>query len=685
MTKYLIILLTCFISVSLFAQDFTVKSFTAVPNDVTAVKDARTDINGQKCAIIKVMTNVDGALYTAGYDIEFQQKKAAGEIWLWVSPGEKRLKVTKTGYMPLNYDIPERIEASKVYKIEIKGTVFSNTIMTTIVVQPQGATLTVNGKIPEGNAPSYKLPIGKNTLSIALAGYQTLTKEIEVSESKAYFTYTLEKEQDAALQIASEPKGATVILDGVRLGETPIGIFYKPGTYTLQLEKEGYVDIVQQLTVVVPQTQKTYTLEENVGYLTIQTNANATVTLNGSPISQLENIKLAPQVVKVKVSMPKAETLEQQVILKRNDHQTLKMYPNVQTGMVQVGVSPFEAKVELTGDAGEHYTATGMKIFSDIPVGNYTLKVSADGYQTQETTFALTANAKVTQNIQLEEGASVGGNMVFVKGGTFQMGCTSEQSDCGSNEKPVHSVTLSDYYISKYEVTVKEFRSFIASENYKTDAEENGYSYVWTNKNDENKWKWTQVKGVTWQCDVAGSVRTESEGNHPVIHVSWNDAVAYCKWISTKTGQNYRLPTEAEWEYAARGGSTGSPTTSTGSPTTSTGSPTLYAGSNTIGDVAWYYSNSGSQTHPVGQKQPNELGLYDMSGNVYEWCADWYGAYSSNAQINPQGASSGSHRVFRGGGWYSNAKYCRVAYRYYGTPGYSFNDLGFRIAYSSNR
>jgi formylglycine-generating enzyme len=130
------------------------------------------------------------------------------------------------------------------------------------------------------------------------------------------------------------------------------------------------------------------------------------------------------------------------------------------------------------------------------------------------------------------------------------------------------------------------------------------------------------------------------------------------------------LPTEAEWEYAARGGSTGT--------------ATKYAGSNTIGEVAWYGSNSGNKTQPVGQKRPNELGLYDMSGNLWEWCADWYGSYSSTSQTNPQGPSSGSNRVIRGGSWYNYAQNCRVANRYRYVPENRNYNLGFRLVLSSN-
>ena len=250
--------------------------------------------------------------------------------------------------------------------------------------------------------------------------------------------------------------------------------------------------------------------------------------------------------------------------------------------------------------------------------------------------------------------------MVAVKGGTFTMGATSEQGvDAGESEKPAHSVTLSDYYIGKFEVTVGLFRTFIDETNYITDADKEGQSYVWTGSS------WEKKNGVNWRCDAKGNVRNSSEDNYPVIHVSWNDANAFSEWLTGKIGLIFRLPTEAEWEYAARGGNKSN--------------GYKYSGSNTIDNVAWYWDNIDKMTYPVGKKSPNELGIYDMSGNVWEWCYDWYGSYSTDSQTDPTGPSSGSHRVNRGGGWSGHAKYCRVSDRYYYSPSKRGSNLGFRL------
>ena len=219
-------------------------------------------------------------------------------------------------------------------------------------------------------------------------------------------------------------------------------------------------------------------------------------------------------------------------------------------------------------------------------------------------------------------------DMIAVEGGTFTMGATAEQaSDAYSDEKPTHQVTLSSYYIGKTEVTQE-----------------------------------------LWQAVMGSNPSGFSGANLPVEKVSWEDCQIFIAILNELTGKYFRLPTEAEWEYAARGGSKSQ--------------GYKYSGSNTVDDVAWYPSNSSSKTHPVATKAPNELGIYDMSGNVLEWCSDWYSSsyYSSSSQYNPTGPASGSRRVYRGGSWGSSARLCRVSYRDYNGPSYRFYNLGLRLA-----
>ena len=223
--------------------------------------------------------------------------------------------------------------------------------------------------------------------------------------------------------------------------------------------------------------------------------------------------------------------------------------------------------------------------------------------------------------------------MILVEGGNFYMGATSEQgSDADSNEKPAHRVTLSSYYICETEVTQA---------------------------------LWLEVMGVN-PSNFIGD-------NLPVESVSWEDVQSFLVELNALMGKTFRLPTEAEWEYAARGGNK------------SMGYK--YAGSNTASEVAWYYNNAGSKTHPVASKKPNELGLYDMSGNVWEWCQDWYGSYSGVVETNPTGPETGTYRVLRSGSWlkgnsYSYEKNCRVSTRYYNNPSNTQSCIGFRFALS---
>jgi sulfatase modifying factor 1 len=262
--------------------------------------------------------------------------------------------------------------------------------------------------------------------------------------------------------------------------------------------------------------------------------------------------------------------------------------------------------------------------------------------------------------------------LVFVQGGKFIMGSKKDDPDAKIDEKPRHEVKLSSFYMGKYEVTFGEFKTFVNETGYKTDADKTGGSYFYS----ATTGLWETRLGTNWKYDAQGQPRDIDEKHHPVIHVSWNDAQAYIRWLNKKTGKSYRLPKEAEWEFAAKGG------------TKSQGN--VYSGSNNIGLVAWYYENSGKRTHPVGEKQANELGIYDMTGNVSEWCQDWYDItyYISRPDLDvnpagPAGGNPGNVRVFRGGCWYYNPASSRVAYRDWNGPSYRSINLGFRLVLPS--
>lgn len=293
-----------------------------------------------------------------------------------------------------------------------------------------------------------------------------------------------------------------------------------------------------------------------------------------------------------------------------------------------------DVAVEVSTDGGITFGATRMThvsgdVGTDVAPGQsknivWDVLQDCDGLQGDRICFRITAN-KCSTNQTFTVGV-VSFTMVYVEGGTFTMGCTSEQgNDCWDNEIPSHKVTLGDYYIGETEVTQ-----------------------------------------ALWKAVMGDNPSIKKGDMLPVENVSYNDCLEFIDRLNSMTGLTFRLPTEAEWEYAARGGNK------------SLGYK--YSGSNSIDDVAWYYVNSGSKTHPVKGKRANELGLYDMTGNLWEWCSDWFGDYNSDSQTNPKGPSSGSNRVLRGGcrGCYS--RNCRVTYRNGIASSYSGDYSGFRLA-----
>ena len=236
--------------------------------------------------------------------------------------------------------------------------------------------------------------------------------------------------------------------------------------------------------------------------------------------------------------------------------------------------------------------------------------------------------------VEVEFENSIGIKLRLIPAGEFLMGSPDSDSDARDNEKPQHTVRITKpFYLGVTEVTQEQYERMIGT--------------------NPSRFKGAQL---------------------PVENVSWEVAVEFCRKLSElpaerSAGRVYRLPTEAEWEYACGAGST----------------TAYYFGDDDsmLGKYAWYARNSGGQTHPVGQKKPNGWGLYDMHGNVREWCSDWFEEYTSAAEDDPTGATAGSSRVIRGGSWGSFAGFCRSASRFWGQPSFRYYDLGFRLAFSS--
>ena len=243
---------------------------------------------------------------------------------------------------------------------------------------------------------------------------------------------------------------------------------------------------------------------------------------------------------------------------------------------------------------------------------------------------------RTPQNFVENAGCGLNMKMIYVEGGSFRMGATAEQgSEAESGELPVHTVQLESFYIAECEVTQAQWEAVMGTTIYRQ----------------------RDLADASWPIYGVGA-------DIPMYYISWDDAQDFCRELSAMTGRTYILPTEAQWEYAARGGKHSK--------------GYKYSGSYMADTVAWYRSNSG-KANPVKQKRANELGLYDMSGNLNEWCYDWYGSYSSSPQNNPTGPSLGKYRVCRGGDWYNNARDCRVSNRICSTPADRGGNFGFRV------
>ena len=462
--------------------------------------------------------------------------------------------------------------------------------------------------------------------------------------------------------LSVQPKNAVVTIDGVLQPSSSDGEYSAMlpyGTHTYEVEAGGYISKSGSFTVssgdMTPISVSLLSAMASVS-ITCPTPAVSLYVdkkaVGNSPWSG--SLKEGMHLLEARKSGYRSQQKTIQLAQQQKLDVTFGELVAIQ-GNLSVNYKPFGADVYVDGKK----LGQSPRVFNDLLVGNHQVEVRKDGYatdrktvsisegQTASITGTLASNAVAssssntsnyssnssytllgnnTISIPVKNGISI--EMVKVEAGTFMMGATSEMKDSYDWEKPVHQVTLTnDYYMGKYEVTQ-----------------------------------------ALWEA-VMGSNPSYFKGdNLPVEKMSWNDCLEFISKLNSMTGRKFRLPTEAEWEYAARGGKKSR--------------SYQYSGSSNISDVAWYYGNSGSKTHPVGTKQANELGIYDMSGNVYEWCQDWYGSFSSSSQTNPTGSDSGSNRVFRGGGWNCNAGCCRSSFRCYITPDIRDYYLGLRLVLS---
>ncbi len=673
---------------------------------------AKRDANGRYCAAIKVVSDMEGFSYDA-YNGVVAVDDRPGEDMVYLQPDERVLIIYHKGYEPLKLILSQygiQLRPREVWYIRISGEPkMSDRLPVVFFVQPSDAQVQIDGKTYEvSDQKPVPLSPGKHQVKILKRGYRPVEQTINVDKDHVVFKFELQEVDLVPVAINSNPPGAQIYLDGMERGVTskamnlfpgtyelkltlngylplnrkievkenapnvfdfnltknagylqldvqpldatltingkvyqPTGtIELLPGTYQITLSKSGYLDIADQVEIKVGQRLKrTYRLQKSSGTLVLNIQpATARVLINKEDYGPKRQIELAPGLYRLEITADGYYGLSENITIVRGQTLRKSYVLKRKVGKLNFAVSPANARVVLKHKGQTVKEWQGAAYLKDLPVGEYQLHIKAKGFASKNERVVIKENQLVSLDVELKKGETtsykdpLGIEWIWVEGGTFEMGCTSNESDCNNDEKPMHTVYVDGFYMSKYEVTFAQYDKF---------------------------------------CEATGRTKPDDEGwgrgNRPVINVSWHDAMDFCKWLSEKTGTTIRLPTEAEWEYAARGGKK------------SRGYK--YAGSNNVDAVAWYSGNSGGKTHLVGQKQPNELGLYDMSGNVWEWCLDWYSRdyYSKSPRHNPRGFNSGSYRVLRGGSWNNLARYVRVAYRLGYTPSDSYDSLGFRL------
>lgn len=697
-------------AVAAVAQTMSVAGFEERPMDMDArVTHPVTDPNGQTCALIKVETTQTGFGFDTGVIQVVKTEQKIGEVWVYVQPRVKKITIMHQDYEPVrNYYFPTgALKEATVYLLKLRtagapvqaASTQQRSGFLIIDSEPQGAEVWLNNESTGEVTPfRRKLAIGDEVpYRLSLPLYHDEAGMVTVDQPRKELQFAL-RPAFGSVTVTSTPSGALVFLDEKQVGQTPLTLDHiASGSHSLRFQAPQYAVERRNVSVADGQTANVaVTLAARFAEITVQAPQGAVVTVDGDRKgSGTLSWRQSEGLCDIVVSMAGHRDARRQLEVVAGRAQTVQLTPQPIYGSASVDSDLMDAEIWIDG---KQYGVT-PNVVERLLVGSHTLVLKKSGYADLQQQFSVEEGKEASLLVKLPAGRSVqftsekpgmqiivdgkklgttpltavvgighhsvsamrGGDiidvrdlditsagapltmafrdfnhtftvngvqftMVEVGGGTFTMGATSEQgSDAWDEEKPAHEVTLSDYYIGQTEVTQ-----------------------------------------ALWEA-VMGSNPSDSKGdNLPVERVSWDDCQVFIQKLNQLTGKQFRLPTEAEWEYAARGGRK------------SRGYK--YAGGNNIDSVAWCDGNSGNETHPVATKQANELGIYDMSGNVLEWCSDWCGDYTSSSQSDPQGSSSGSFRVIRGGCYYNFARNCRVSYRISNTLDYRSGYLGLRLS-----
>lgn len=642
---------------------FQVAEFYQDLQDLTAQEENRDDGDGSLYAVIKVTSdNEDDDLSQFTFDFNYLKcikEMRDGELWIFVQRNAKNVTIRREGYRPLKYSLTETIKAGKTYRmrLSVKERVKQQRILQ-FKVTPANENAIVKVK-KDGSNEDYQLwgtvdsqgsidrllVTGEYLYEILADSYKTVFGKVTLTNGSSNYVENVSLIPNFGyLEIADEHgiAGAEVYINNRKVGTVP----YKSGRmecrndYQLMISM-GELYKTYDSTIEIRQGETTKIsprLQSNSAEITIKVQDGAEIFINGTSKGKGSwTGRLRVGLHNVECRLPNHVSSQKQIEVRKDVSETHVIdKPTPIEGSLYVKSNPSGAKIILDGKPLDVTTPT---MIEHVMIGSHKVNIMLDKYNREIVDINVNKDEIATVDVKLsdvkvERTFTVGGvmfKMKLVEAGTFQMGGTEYDW-----EQPIHSVTITkNYYIGETEVTQA---------------------------------LWKAVTGNSPTTDGSAWTTTYGLGdNYPAYYINYEDVQSFITKLNSMTGETFRMPTEAEWEFAARGGNKSKGYT--------------YSGSNTIGDVAWYTSNS-SKTNIVKTKAANELGIYDMSGNVWEWCSDWYSSsyYSSSPQNDPTGPTTGTGLVLRGGGWVNLASFCRCAYRSNNAPSNRSFNFGFRLA-----